>query len=267
MINREAMRLTPDRIVCGEFRDRAAYYCADSGLPATTAVPRRCTRDRRGSARADGQLMLDGRKGSYGRLIARAVGLVVVLEKGKVGDRWPIWPWWTASTHVAGSGPTPPRGGEAGARVPEPQVRSRRGERRDESRIGPIRAESPRERSLARPRSPHESGRGWGRAPCKHIRIPQRKETADAHQSWCRAPRAPFDSARRGRARPRGVPAPWRERARSLFMLAGLARPESPSRAAWGRRRRGSISAGSSNSRSSRTGWCRSSRCWRSWAD
>lgn len=32
-------------------------------------------------------LMLDGRKGSYAKLIVRAVDLVVVLERAKVGGR------------------------------------------------------------------------------------------------------------------------------------------------------------------------------------
>jgi Flp pilus assembly CpaF family ATPase len=86
VINREAMRLTPDRIVCGEFRDRAAYYCADlwiSGHPGGAASMHAETVD--GALERMDMLMLDGRKGSFARLIARAVDLVVVLERGSVG--------------------------------------------------------------------------------------------------------------------------------------------------------------------------------------
>jgi Flp pilus assembly CpaF family ATPase len=86
VINREAMRLTPDRIVCGEFRDRAAYYCADlwiSGHPGGLASMHAETVE--GALERMDMLMLDGRKGSYARLIARAVDLVVVLERGRVG--------------------------------------------------------------------------------------------------------------------------------------------------------------------------------------
>ena len=88
VINREAMRLTPDRIICGEFRDRAAYYCADlwttghdggaASMHAGTAL---------GALERMELLMLDGRKGSYAGLIARAVDLVVVMERGKVGGQ------------------------------------------------------------------------------------------------------------------------------------------------------------------------------------
>jgi P-type conjugative transfer ATPase TrbB len=86
VINREAMRLTPDRIICGEFRDRAAYYCADlwiSGHPGGAASMHAETAD--GALERMDMLMLDGRKGSYARLISRAVDVVVVLERGKVG--------------------------------------------------------------------------------------------------------------------------------------------------------------------------------------
>lgn len=88
VINREAMRLTPDRIVCGEFRDRAAYYCADlwiTGHPGGAASMHAETIE--GALERMDLLMLDGRKGSYARLIARAVDLVVVLEWGRVGGR------------------------------------------------------------------------------------------------------------------------------------------------------------------------------------
>lgn len=86
VINREAMRLTPDRIVCGEFRDRAAYYCADlwiSGHPGGAASMHAETVE--GALERMDMLMLDGRRGSYSRLIARAVDLVVVLERGRAG--------------------------------------------------------------------------------------------------------------------------------------------------------------------------------------
>lgn len=86
VINREVMRLTPERIICGEFRDRAAYYCADlwtTGHPGGAASMHAETVD--GALARMDMLMLDGRKGSFARLIAMAVDLVVVLERGGVG--------------------------------------------------------------------------------------------------------------------------------------------------------------------------------------
>jgi type IV secretion system protein TrbB len=88
VINREAMRLTPDRIICGEFRDRAAYYCADlwtTGHDGGAASMHANTVE--GALERMDLLMLDGRRGSYAKLIARAVDLVVVLERAKVGGR------------------------------------------------------------------------------------------------------------------------------------------------------------------------------------
>lgn len=88
VINREAMRLTPDRIICGEFRDRAAYYCAGLWTTGHNGGAASMHADSvEGALERMDELMLDGRKGSYGRLIVRAVGLVVVLEKGKVGGQ------------------------------------------------------------------------------------------------------------------------------------------------------------------------------------
>lgn len=88
VINREAMRLSPDRIVCGEFRDRAAYYCADlwtTGHNGGAASMH--ANSVQGALERMDLLMLDGRKGSYAKLIARAVGVVVLLAKGERGGR------------------------------------------------------------------------------------------------------------------------------------------------------------------------------------
>lgn len=88
VINREAMRLSPDRIVCGEFRDRAAYYCADlwtTGHDGGAASMHANSVE--GALERMDLLMLDGRKGSYAKLIARAVGVVVLLAKGERGGR------------------------------------------------------------------------------------------------------------------------------------------------------------------------------------
>lgn len=86
VINREAMRLTPERIVCGEFRDRAAYYAADLWVTGHNGGLASMHADsvEGGLERMD-ELMLDGRKGSYAKLIARAVDVVVVLEPGPIG--------------------------------------------------------------------------------------------------------------------------------------------------------------------------------------
>nr|WP_276510268.1 ATPase, T2SS/T4P/T4SS family [Longimicrobium terrae] len=88
VINREAMRLSPDRIVCGEFRDRAAYYAADlwtTGHDGGAATMHAGTAE--GALERMELLMLDGRRGSYAKLIARAVDAVVVLKRGEVGGR------------------------------------------------------------------------------------------------------------------------------------------------------------------------------------
>lgn len=88
VINREAMRLTPDRIICGEFRDRAAYYCADLWITGHNGGAASMHADTvEGALERMDLLMLDGRKGSYAKLIARAVDLVVVLERAKVGGQ------------------------------------------------------------------------------------------------------------------------------------------------------------------------------------
>lgn len=88
VINREAMRLTPDRIICGEFRDRAAYYCADLWITGHNGGAASMHADSAlGALERMDLLMLDGRKGSYAKLIVRAVDLVVVLERGKVAGQ------------------------------------------------------------------------------------------------------------------------------------------------------------------------------------
>lgn len=86
VINREVMRMTPERIVCGEFRDRAAYYAADLWTTGHNGGLASMHADsvEGGLERMD-ELMLDGRKGSYARLIARAVDVVVVLKAGPLG--------------------------------------------------------------------------------------------------------------------------------------------------------------------------------------
>lgn len=87
-INREAMRVTPDRVIWSEFRDRDAYYCADlwvTGHNGGVASMHGGT-IRGGLERMD-LLMLDGRKGSYAKLIVQAVDVVVLLERAMVGGR------------------------------------------------------------------------------------------------------------------------------------------------------------------------------------
>jgi type IV secretion system protein VirB11 len=88
VIAREAMRLSPDRIVCGEFRDRAAYYCADlwtSGHNGGAASMHAGSVE--GALMRMNLLMLDGRRGSYAALVAEAVDVVVVLARGDDGGR------------------------------------------------------------------------------------------------------------------------------------------------------------------------------------
>lgn len=88
VIAREAMRLSPDRIVCGEFRDRAAYYCADlwtSGHTGGAASMHAGSVE--GALMRMNLLMLDGRRGSYAALVAAAVDVVVVLARGDHGGR------------------------------------------------------------------------------------------------------------------------------------------------------------------------------------
>lgn len=86
VINREAMRLSPDRIFCGEFRDRAALYCADlwtSGHGGGAATMHAGSVE--GALGRMNRLMLDGRRGSYAELVAEAVDVVVVLVRGESG--------------------------------------------------------------------------------------------------------------------------------------------------------------------------------------
>lgn len=88
VINKEAMRLSPDRIVCGEFRDIAAFYAADlwtSGHDGGAASMHAKTVE--GALRRMNRLMLNGRRGSFAELIAEAVQVVVVLERAITGPR------------------------------------------------------------------------------------------------------------------------------------------------------------------------------------
>lgn len=87
-INREAMRMSPDRIICGEFRDKAAYYCADlwtTGHNGGAASMHANSVE--GALRRMNRLALDGTRGSHAELIAEAVDVVVVLTKAEVGGR------------------------------------------------------------------------------------------------------------------------------------------------------------------------------------
>jgi len=87
-INAEVVRVTPDRIFWAEFRNRSAFYCAElwtSGHPGGAASMH--AESVEGALQRMDLLMLDGRKGSYARLIALAVDVVVVLERGAVGGQ------------------------------------------------------------------------------------------------------------------------------------------------------------------------------------
>ena len=88
VINKEAMRLSPDRIICGEFRDKAAYYAADlwtTGHDGGAASMHSKTPEM--ALRRMNRLMLEGKRGSLADLIAEAVQVVVVLERARSGPR------------------------------------------------------------------------------------------------------------------------------------------------------------------------------------
>jgi len=85
-INTEAMRLTPDRIWCPEYRDRAAFYIANLWMSGHHGGG---TSMHAGSLESalvrTNYLMLDGRRGSYARLIADTMNVLVLLEIGADG--------------------------------------------------------------------------------------------------------------------------------------------------------------------------------------
>lgn len=87
-LNRELMRLTPDRVIWSEYADERARYCADvwvSGHEGGLATMHAGSVE--GALDRTNELMLNGRVGSYMSLVARAVNVVVVLERGPVGGR------------------------------------------------------------------------------------------------------------------------------------------------------------------------------------
>jgi type IV secretion system protein VirB11 len=85
-ITREAMRLYPDRIWFGEYRDVAARHLFDlwttghNGGAATTHA-----NSIQGGLLRTNRMMLNGRRGSYAELIAEGLGVVVLMERGPVG--------------------------------------------------------------------------------------------------------------------------------------------------------------------------------------
>ncbi|MDQ3605462.1 MAG: Flp pilus assembly complex ATPase component TadA [Gemmatimonadota bacterium] len=85
---RETLRLSPDRVFCGEFRDAAAYHCCDlwsTGHPGGAATTH--ADDAEGALHRTNRLALDGKGGSQMELVARAVNLVVVMRRSPRGGR------------------------------------------------------------------------------------------------------------------------------------------------------------------------------------
>jgi type IV secretion system protein VirB11 len=85
---KEVLRLSPDRLFCGEFRDEAAYHCCDlwsTGHPGGAATTHAETVD--GALNRMNRLALGGKDGSYADLVADAVDVVVILQKAKVGGK------------------------------------------------------------------------------------------------------------------------------------------------------------------------------------
>lgn len=85
-ITRETMRLYPDRICFGEYRDVAARHLFDlwttghNGGAATTHA-----NSIEGALLRTNRMMLNGRRGSYAELITEGLGVVVLMERGPVG--------------------------------------------------------------------------------------------------------------------------------------------------------------------------------------
>lgn len=85
---KEVLRLAPDRVFCGEFRDVAAYHVADlwsTGHPGGAATTHADDVD--GALERMNRLALDGRQGCYKYLISQAVNVVAVIGRTPVGGR------------------------------------------------------------------------------------------------------------------------------------------------------------------------------------